>query len=160
MGLGRTIGAVSFSATFWRRPECPSQLLLTLNNSKSAFVLGIFSFFQNGQSGLFANMIVNDPAIYGLNTVSLLPSSPRAVTISGVAQAFLFDNLDPSQAMTIDYTPPSIPTNLGPVVSIQIPRLHHLQRRSPLVTASLAAGSTPAKAGMATASKCCPAILC
>lgn len=115
--------AVPFSATFWRRPECPSQLILTLNMSAPVYLMGLFSVFQGGHSDAIFGMIVNDPAVYGLNLLPLfVGSQPPVGAISGVVKFDIGNlaNIDPSQAMTIDYTPLSVS---GPesVIQVQIP---------------------------------------
>jgi len=89
---------------------------MTLDNSHGAFELTPFSVFQNGQWAPLLNLIVNDPAIYGLPLLEL--SAPPPITISGIVD--FPDNIDASQAMTIDYTPVTL-AGQGSVVSIQIP---------------------------------------
>jgi hypothetical protein len=111
---------VPFSATFWRRPECPTQLILTLNLSGSVELLGYWSAFQAGTSTQFLDMIVDDPADFGANRLvfAAAPTIPPT-TISGVVD-FIDSSFDPSQAMTIDYTPLSA-SGAESVVSLQIP---------------------------------------
>lgn len=112
---------VPFTATFWRQPTCPSQLILTLDMSGSALTIGFFSAFEGGNSSTFLGMVVNDPTVYGFGNLLLLGGAPPPPgTISGVVEFTLSDKIDASQAMTIDYTPISI-SGPEPVVSIQIP---------------------------------------
>jgi hypothetical protein len=116
--------AVPFSATFWRQTGCPSQLIMTLDMSGSALGMGVFAAFEGGNSSPITDMIVNDPSVYGLGNLLVLTGAPPPPgTISGVVQFALSNNIDVSQALTIDFTPISIS---GPesVVSIQIPAVN------------------------------------
>ncbi len=118
--------AVPFSAAFWRRAECPTQLILTLDLSGPIMYFGTWSAFQAGTSKTLGFMTVNDPAAYGgsafqpspnvlpLLSVELL----QPVNISGVVD-FSASSIDPSQAMTIDFTP--TPFSSSGTVSVQIP---------------------------------------
>jgi hypothetical protein len=111
---------VPFTMTFWRRAACPTQLIATLDMSDSALTIGVFGAFEGGTSSPVNSMIVNDPAVYGLGNLLVLGGAPPPPgTISGVVN-FTLDNIDASQALTIDFTPISIS---GPesVVSVQIP---------------------------------------
>jgi hypothetical protein len=112
--------AVPFSATFWRRSQCPTQLILTLNVSGSVAVLGAWSAFQAGVANPFVDMIVNDPAIFGGNDLYLIGPTVPPAAISGIVNFVLAGKIDPSQAMTIDFTPQTF-SGAGPVVSVQIP---------------------------------------
>lgn len=112
---------VPFSATFWRRSSCPTQLILTLNMSGSALTMGLFGAFEGGSSSPITDMIVNDPSVYGLGNLLLLTGAPSPPgTISGVVEFGPNSEVDASQALTIDFTPIS---SSGPesVVSVQIP---------------------------------------
>lgn len=110
--------SVPFSATFWRRPECPTQLIMTLDVTKPVLFFGAFSLFQGGYSTNFLYMTVNNPAVFGLNVYPLV--LPPSGTISGIPNLVDDSHIDLSQALTIDFTP-ATPSGLGQAVSVQIP---------------------------------------
>jgi len=111
-----------FSATFWRRSECPTQLLLTLDTSGSILSMGMFTAIQGGNTEPILYMVANDPSVYDQNIVPISLAGPPVGTISGVVKLSLgnLSSIDPAQALTLEFTPLTF-TGPGAVVSLQIP---------------------------------------
>lgn len=107
-------GTVPFSVTFWRRPECPTQLLATFVSATAIAIGGRFTAFQSGYSNGFNYMVVNDPTVYAGNSFGLTFTS-NPIQISGVLDEISPD-IDMSQPMTIDWTNPFT----GVITQVQI----------------------------------------
>lgn len=112
---------VPFTAIFWRRPQCPTQLLVTYA-ATAEIDLGIglgFTASQAGYDDSFSYLVVNDPAAVAGNLFGFNLQGP----ISGVVP-LSSDNIDLSQPLTISFTPEmasGLSLTRGSPVLLQIP---------------------------------------
>lgn len=92
---------VSFNATFWRRAECATQLLMTYSaQNQQGDGQVMFTVSQNGYNDFFGSLVVNDPTLLSGNNFNFDLTGP----ITGIIPISDYD-IDLSKSITISYTP-------------------------------------------------------